>query len=146
MRRKSKSPDLFASGADEATPPPRLPSAASLDATIERKRVMLPGDLAGTLKHLDDRQLDTLLRAVTVEARRRGRLEPRDQTERTAKTGGKQASSSRANSAAQTGAAAIPQGQANLIKAAFKAGMKPTAISRELGISLLVVRSVLASS
>ena len=38
-----------------------------------RPRYALPSDLAGSLRHLDDGQLGRLLRAVTEEARRRGR-------------------------------------------------------------------------
>ena len=39
----------------------------------------------------------------------------------------------------------VPTGKANLIRAAFKAGLKPAAIAREFGISQSVVRGVLAS-
>ena len=38
-----------------------------------RPRYALPSDLAGSLRHPDDGQLNRLLRAVTEEARRRGR-------------------------------------------------------------------------
>ena len=41
-------------------------------ATGDRPRLALPDDLAGSLRHLDDAQLDTLLRAANAEAERRG--------------------------------------------------------------------------
>ena len=39
----------------------------------ERPGYALPSDLEGSLRHLDDGELDRLLRAVAGEARRRGR-------------------------------------------------------------------------
>ena len=145
MPRKSNTPDLFDRPTDEAVPP-RLSSTASLEESRDHlKRILLPGDLAGTLKHLDDEQLDTLFQAVTVEAGRRERLPPQGQTERPARKGRRQANSSRAKGSGQNEPKAIPHGQANLIRAAFKAGIKSTAISRQLGIPLAVVRSVLAT-
>jgi hypothetical protein len=63
----STTPDLFG-----ATLTPRAePPAAHKDA---RQRFLLPQDLAGSLKHLDDSEIDRLLAAVTTEAERRGRL------------------------------------------------------------------------
>src|SRR3954452_138087 len=54
------------------TPPPRASSASSNDAP-STPRVTLPSDLAGSLKYLDDAQLQMLLQAVTIEIdRRRG--------------------------------------------------------------------------
>ena len=144
MPRKSKTPDLFDIPIDEGVPT-RLSSAASPEEHGDQRKLILPGDLAGTLRHLEDEQLDTLFRAVAVEAGRRERLPPQGQTERPARKGGRQANSSRARGSAQNEPKAIPHGQANLIRAAFKAGIKPTAISRQLGISQAVVRSVLAS-
>ena len=46
---------------------PEAPSSG--DAT---QRYVLPSDLSASLRHLDDMQLDTLLRAAAVEARRHG--------------------------------------------------------------------------
>ena len=146
MPRKSETPDLFESGADKETPPPRLQS----DVTPDRKRILLPSDLDGTLEHLDDDQIDALLRAVTVEARRRGRSPLSQESDPTAEFENQRRSrpgkptSSRAQPA-HAASVAVPRGQANLIRAAFKSGMKPAAISRELGISQLVVRQVLTS-
>jgi hypothetical protein len=39
----------------------------------------------------------------------------------------------------------VPLGRANLIRAAFKAGVKPAAIAREFRMSQSLVRGVLAS-
>jgi hypothetical protein len=40
----------------------------------------------------------------------------------------------------------IPEGQVNLIRASFKAGLKPAAIARTLWVSLSLVRRVLQSN
>ena len=63
-------------------------NAAVVDALADRAvlapqpRYLLPSDLAGALKRLDDAEIDTLLAAVTTEAERRGRRAPRSATER----------------------------------------------------------------
>ncbi len=44
--------------------------------TGDRPRLALPGNLAGSLRHLDDAQLETLLRAANAEAARRGWKNP----------------------------------------------------------------------
>ena len=43
----------------------------------DRPRLALPGDLAGSLRYLEDDQLDALLHAVNAEAERRGWKVPR---------------------------------------------------------------------
>ena len=47
-----------------------------------QSRYLLPKDLAGALERLDDTEVDTLLAAVTSEAKRRGRL-PRGSASKT---------------------------------------------------------------
>jgi len=46
----------------------------------------------------------------------------------------------------QTNVAEIPQGKANIIRAAFGAGLKPPAIARTFGISLSQVNRVIRST
>jgi hypothetical protein len=87
-------------------------------------RHLLPKDLAGALKRLDSAELDALLAAVTTEAERRGRLPP---------------------STATPSAATLTTGKLNAVRAAFKAGVKPSAIARQFGISQSDVRKVLAT-
>lgn len=122
MKPAPFAPDLFAAN---STPRPQPES--------ERKTAqpLLPKDLSGALQHLDDAELDRLLAAVTGEAERRGRLL-------------KLAPASTASRGEQT-AVALTRGQLNAVRAAFKAGVKPSAISRQFGISQSDVRKALAT-
>ena len=109
-----------------------------------RPRYVLPSDLSGSLRHLDDDQLDRLLRSVAGEARRRGRpvddeasASPRSGSGKTPTgvppAGGK----SRAR------LLPIPPGQAKVIRAAFEAGVKPATIARQLRVSRAQVEQVI---
>jgi hypothetical protein len=91
---------------------------------------MLPKELAGALQRLDDTEVDTLLVAVTSEAERRGRL-PR-------------ASASKARTFDDLGGS-LTKGKLNAVRAAFKAGVKPSAIARQFGISQSDLRKALAT-
>jgi hypothetical protein len=51
-------------------------------------RVTLPSDLSGSLKYLDDAQLQRLLKAVTVEIDRRNQGAPKNETATAAASGG----------------------------------------------------------
>ncbi len=101
------------------------------DNSAAQTGYLLPKDLAGALKRLDDAEVDTLLAAVTSEAERRGRL-PKPPA-------------SRATTLENAGAS-LTTGKLNAIRAAFKAGVKPSAIGRQFGISLSDVRKALATA
>src|SRR4051794_27425949 len=126
------------------TPSPRAPSASSNDAP-STPRVTLPSDLPGSLKYLDDAQLQKLLQAVTIEIdRRRGTCNNDPAT--AAPTG----TSSQVQTAAFRNKTTremdeIPEGRANLIRASFRAGMKPAAIARTFRISRSLVNRVLSA-
>ena len=100
------------------------------DNSAAKARYLLPKDLAGALKRLDDTEVDSLLAAVTREAQRRGRL-PR-------------ASASRATTL-EDAAGSLTTGKLNAVRAAFRAGVKPSAIARKFGISQSDVRKALAA-
>ena len=106
------------------------PGKAVPDNSAAPTRYLLPRDLAGALKRLDDTQVDTLLAAVTTEAERRGRL-PR-------------ASVWKAPTPEDAGGS-LTTGKLNAVRAAFKAGVKPSAIARQFGISQSDVRKALAA-
>ena len=89
----------------------------------------LPADLARSLRHLDDADLDRLVEAVIAEARRRGR--------QTGKT---------SQGRARRKPAPVTAGQEKLILAAFEAGLKPAAIAREFRLSRAQVDGVLAGA
>jgi DNA invertase Pin-like site-specific DNA recombinase len=101
----------------------------------------LPKDLAGALKQLGDPEIDALLSAVTTEAERRGRLSAQRLKEKfaaDAKTQAQQAPN-------DGGAGPLTTGKLNAVRAAFKAGVRPSAIARQFGISQSDVRKALAT-
>ena len=127
-------------------PSSRAPSLSSIDAPSPA-RVTLPGDLSGSLKYLDDAQLQRLLEAVTVEIDRRNQGAPKNETATAAATG----TSSQRQSAAfrntkTRGIDEFPEGTANLIRASFRAGVKPAAIARTFRISQSLVIRILSAT
>ena len=125
---------------------PKVPalSQASIGSQLPA-RVMLPSNLPEALKNLDDAQLQTLLRDVTAEIDRRGMPESVkavDPSEPTEKASRRKTSAGPRQASAE---AEVPEGKANMIRASFKAGMKPTAIARSLRISRLHVNRVLGA-
>ena len=98
-------------------------------------RHFLPPDLAGALKRLDNAEIDALLAAFTTEAERRGRLPPSRAKEKPT------ADATPAGHAAGS----LTTGKLNAVRAAFKAGVKPSAIARQFGISQSDVRKALAT-
>jgi len=136
-------PDLFSASViakPVERPAVQLPTAEP-DTSHSPPRRLLPKDLAGSLARLDDAEIDALLVAVCAEAKRRGRLTP---------TAAKNATTLEAR--AQTsdvvdeeGARLLRKGKLNAVRAAFKAGVKPSTIARQFGISKSDVKKVIAS-
>ena len=106
------------------------------DQRASEPRHLLPKDLAGSLRRLDDGEIDTLLAAVAAEAERRGRL-PKPQPRAAEKPVGPR-------TAVEEVAGGLTKGKLNAVRAAFKAGVKPSAIARQFGISQSDVRKALA--
>jgi len=105
-------------------------------------RVTLPGDLSGSLKYLDDAQLERLREAVAVEINRRN---PAPKNETVAAVPTEPSSTGQAASGhykRASGFDEIPEGKANLIRASFKAGVKPAAIARTFRIPQSLVNRV----
>ena len=105
-----------------------------------RPRYALPSDLAGSLRHLDDGQLNRLLRAVTEEARRRGRPTEDEHTP-PPRSGSGPLSPGGGKTKARP--LPIPPGQAKVIRAALEAGVKPATIARQFRISRAQVEQLL---
>jgi hypothetical protein len=80
--------------------------------------------------HLNDKELDRLLSAVIAEQRRRGK---------------KLTAVSRKQGVEVAAAVPLTQGKLNAIRASFKAGVTPSRIARQFGISQLDIRKALAS-
>ena len=108
------------------------------------KRHVLPNDLPNAVKYLTDRELDLLITASVEEAKRRGRLLPSIQPNPTDESVRKQ-SPSKDQRQAEVAKVSLTRGQVNAVRAALKAGIKPSQIARQFGISQSDVRKVLAS-
>jgi DNA invertase Pin-like site-specific DNA recombinase len=101
--------------------------------------VLLPSDLDASLILLDDAEFARLFAAVTrEEARRRGKKPPSEPSSHE-KVGAPTAPPSKRSSETITPA------KANLIRAAMKAGVKPSAIARQFGLSNAAITDVLRS-
>lgn len=131
---RSSAPDLF------SCPSPRATSSASANSspsspviTRTSSRHILPADLPNAIKQLDDQELDQLLSAALGEHKRRAKKPPISD-----EGSGKQR--------VDTVAVPLTQGKLNAIRAAFKAGVTPSRIARQFGISQSDVRKALAAN
>ena len=134
--RTQEAPDLFSTETVRDVSPspiePIPPTQVAADASTQRH--LLPKNLRKAVKHLSDGELDLLHAATLEELGRRGRSPPIDQTT------GKSLQGRRVEAATVS----LTRGQVNAVRAAFKAGVKPSLIARQFGISQSDVRKVLA--
>jgi hypothetical protein len=127
---------------------PSAASAAGTQAVLEgnprrndlasQPYYLLPKDLAGALKRLSDEEVDALLAAATVEAKRRDRPQQRQTSEAAIDA------KAPARRLHVQDAGTLATGKLNAVRAAFNAGVKPSAIARQFGISKSDVGRVLA--
>jgi hypothetical protein len=124
-----QSPDTSPSSASEPKPPLRTDEAAAAASPS----YALPTNLPSALRHLDDDQLDRLVAAVLAERQARGgkKLPMSDETPRKQRI--------------KEVAPPLALGKLNAVRAAFKAGVTPSRIARQFGISQSDVRKALAS-
>ena len=92
------------------------------------------------MKRLSDHEVDSLLAAAAVEARRRDRPQQR----KTQETAIDPKAPHRRLHVQDAGT--LTTGKLNAVRAAFKAGVKPSAIARQFGISKSDVSRVLAEA
>jgi hypothetical protein len=127
-RAHSSTPDLFSSApARKARSQPSEPMGSPSTSS----RHILPADLPNAVSHLNDQELDRLLSAVIAEQKRRGKK--------------LSAESSRKKRVEVVASVPLTQGKLNAVRAAFKAGVTPSRIARQFGISQADVRKALAS-
>jgi len=137
-RHRSITPDLFSTASARVPLSPSVnspPSSSTTDdggANASSLSYALPTNLPSALKHLDNDQLDRLLAAVRTEQHRRGKTIP------------KSVEPSRKQRTKEANALPLAQGKVNAVRAAFKAGVKPSRIAREFGISQSDLRKALA--
>jgi hypothetical protein len=157
-RAQQPAADLFRiAGAQEPSHNRNFAPAAAVANTTDKsspRRHVLPNDLSNALKQLDDLELDRLLAATRHELQRRGALLPSEPAiqpagdigahdRATVQSTTTEDSSERRQKDAS--AVALTRGQVNAVRAAFKAGITPSRIARQFGISQSDVRKVLAS-
>jgi hypothetical protein len=137
-RTQQATPDLFSTTpVGEKTPPTRKQVSPA-----QEQRHILPKDLPTAVKHLTDSELELLITTLIEEAKRRGRLRP--SAEQKARPVPKRSLTT--NKQQVEGATvSLTVGQVNAVRAAFKAGIKPSVIARQFGISQSDVRKALAS-
>ena len=134
---RSTTPDLFSKASTRerssptVNPPPSSPTTTDA-ATPPSPRLVLPRDLPGAIKRLEDQDLDRLLSVALAEQKRRGR---------------KPSASDVTSKKRRVEAVAVPltQGKLNAVRAAFKAGVSPSKIARQFGLSQSDVRKALAN-
>ncbi len=128
----------------------QAPGAASSGSGIDRQAktpgIALPADLGGSLRLLDDAQLDRLAEAVTDEVRRRGRSAPADPSVAGRSPKRTPAKAARARPDRADRDAAATAGQERLILAAFEAGLRPGAIAKEFRVSRSAVQHVITDA
>ena len=132
------------------------PSATKATPETAPQRHILPKNLRNAVKHLSDGELDLMQAATLEEMKRRGRLPPGVETDLRSlrhrfnvrpdlpmkRTSPKNQSQRRPVDIAEV---SLTRGQVNAVRAAFKAGITPSRIARQFGISQSNVRKALAS-
>ena len=144
---QNQTPDLFSTGAELSANRP----SEGVSGQPSRRSV-LPKGLPKAIQYLSDGELDWLLRTAIEEAERRGRLVPMGMERPTnmptvlPEPAPKQTKPpGRPTRQRQTDLAPTPltRGQANAVRAAFKAGVTPTRIARQFGLTSSQVRKAL---
>jgi hypothetical protein len=146
---RDQTPDLFSTAAG-----PSSDEASTATTGRPSRRSALPKNLPKAIRYLADEELDWLLRVTIQEAKRRGRPMPMTVAPPTSAPGAsslpipKQAGPpGRPTHKEKIGVAAVAltRGQINAVRAAFKAGVTPSRIARQFGLSLPQVRKALAA-
>ncbi len=125
-------PDLFSAQQLPDTLAASEPKLKNEPAVATSPSYALPTNLPSALRHLDNDLLDQLLSAVLAERQARGgkRLTADEPSRKTS---------------IKEVAPPLAQGKLNAVRAAFKAGVTPSRIARQFGISQSDVRKALAS-
>ena len=130
--------DLFSSASlregpsPGAKPPRQAPSNKEFPAAASSPHYLLPKDLSNGIKQLTDQEFDRLLAAVLTEQKRRRKKLPVSRK------------TSRKPPVQESGPTLAPA-KVNAVRAAFKAGVSPSRIARQFGISHADVRKALTS-
>ena len=152
-RTRPTTPDLFSHPSErEAPSSSENPPSSSLVVAkavnnLASSRHVLPKNLTKAVGQLSDCELDLLHAATIEEMQRRGRLPPNvsaapTSSPRPSELLNKPATRRTSVSIAEVG---LTRGQINAVRAAFKAGVTPSRIARQFGISQANVRKALTT-
>jgi hypothetical protein len=153
LSRPQLVPDLFSAAGDHEARRRAAELTSVQPADKSSPRYVLPSNLSNALEQLDDTELDRLVAAASHELQRRGRPmtsapETRPATDVSPGEGASKPSitndqpSERQQLRQSNGT--LTQGQRNAVLASFKAGIAPSRIARQFGLSQSDVRKVLA--
>ena len=145
-------PDLFPADGVKAA----VASSPTVGATKEvtepsSQRHVLPKNLRHAIGQLSDGELDELFEAAFDEAKRRGRLPPSVRADltpsalRPSELTTKRLPQTDKRRRVNITEASLTRGQVNAIRASFKAGITPSRIARQFGVSQSDVRKALAT-
>ena len=148
-------PDLFSTATVRDASPTQAKVTTKATTETPPQRHILPKNLRSAVKYLSDGELDLMHAATLEEMKRRGRLPPGVETD--LRSLGYRLNVRPDLPLKRTSAGNQPQrqlvdtevsltrGQLNAVRAAFKAGITPSRIARQFGISQSNVRKALAS-
>ena len=133
-----------------------VPLSPTVDAAKEAtesapQRHILPKNLRHAISQLSDGELDELFAAAFDETKRRGRLPPSVSTEmpssavRPSELTTKRLPQTDKRPRVDIAEVSLTRGQINAIRASFKAGITPSRIARQFGVSQSDVRKALAT-
>jgi hypothetical protein len=126
-------------------------NAAKEATEAASQRHILPKNLRHALTQLSDGELDELFEAAFDEAKRRGRLPSSVRTDvtpsvlRSSELTTKRLAPTGKRRQVDISEIPLTRGQVNAIRASFKAGITPSRIARQFGVSQSDVRKALAT-
>ena len=133
QRTQPATPDLFSTELARNGASPQVSTSKEAPYAVSQRHV-LPQDLPNAVKHLTDAELDLLIVTAVDEAKRRGRLPPKVEPKQPDEP-------KRTRVGLTTGS--LTRGQISAAQAAFKAGITPSRIARQFGMSQSDVRKAL---
>ena len=139
-------PDLFSTATVRDASPTQAKVTTKATRETPPQRHILPKNLRSAVKHLSDGELDLMHTATLEEMKRRGRT-PSAETDLPVRPDIAKRPSPPTEKRRHVNIADVPltRGQVNAVRAAFKAGITPSRIARQFGISQSNVRKALAS-
>jgi hypothetical protein len=145
-------PDLLSTDTvRDASPSPTKPLATEAAADTSPQRHILPKNLRNAVKQLSDGELDELCEVAFDEAKRRRRMrwsigiDSTQPSPRPSDLATKRSPPTDKRRHVDIAEVSLTRGQVNAVRAAFKAGITPSRIARQFGISQSNVRKALAS-